>query len=207
MRSRAFATERMSGEIYHDFMDAGFRRSGQVFYQPVCSRCRDCIPIRVPTRDFLPTKSQRRVWRRNQDLRVHAGAPTLSEEKFELYLRYLDDRHGRGDTTYDDLERFLYHSPVDTVELEYRNEGGRIMGVSILDVCNRSLSSVYMYFDPEEARRSPGVYSALFEIAWAREHEIDFYYLGFWVKDCPSMSYKADYTPHEILRTDGLWLR
>ena len=207
MRSRAFAAERMNGEIYHDFMDAGFRRSGQIFYQPICPSCRDCVPIRVVTKEFRHSKTQRRVWRRNRDMRVRTGPPVLTEEKFQLYLDYLSQRHGKADTTYEDLERFLYRSPVNTVELEYRTPAGRLAGVSILDRCNRSLSSVYMYFDPSEARRSLGVYSVLFEISWAGEQGIEFYYLGFWVKDCASMSYKADYTPHEILRTDGLWMR
>ncbi len=31
-------------ELYHDFMDIGFRRSGKYFYRPVCAECNECRP-------------------------------------------------------------------------------------------------------------------------------------------------------------------
>jgi arginine-tRNA-protein transferase len=207
MRTLAFLTRRMSGELYHEFMDAGFRRSGEVFYQPICPRCRDCTPLRVPVADFLPSKSQRRVWRRNEDLQVTVQAPELTQQKFDLYRQYLVGKHHREESSYADLERFLYRSPVDTLEMEYRLASGELVGVSLLDVCSRSLSSVYMYYSPEHSKRSLGVFSALYEIAWAKRQGIPYYYLGYWVKDCRTMSYKSDYLPYEILRTDGLWKR
>ena len=58
--NRAFLAERIDPEIYHAFMDAGFRRSGRVVYQPACPTCRACMPIRVPVATFQPSKSQRR---------------------------------------------------------------------------------------------------------------------------------------------------
>ena len=57
---RAFVASEMSGEVYYRFMDAGFRRSGDLFYQPICARCRKCTPIRVPVATFAPSASQRR---------------------------------------------------------------------------------------------------------------------------------------------------
>lgn len=197
----------MSGNIYHQFMDAGFRRSGEVFYQNICPGCRECVPIRVPTKSFTLSKSQRRVWRRNQDVAVSVGPPQLTDEKHQLYSQYQQQRHGKLDITRDDLNSFLYVSPVDSLEFEYRDRTGKLLAVSVTDWCERSLSSVYTYFAPDEARRSIGVYSALLEIAWAREHGIPYYYLGFWVKDAATMAYKADYQPYEILRTDGLWMK
>src|SRR4051794_15416388 len=58
---RGFVTTGINPLLYHAFMDAGFRRSGTFFYQPVCQGCRECLPIRVPTATFAPSKSQRRV--------------------------------------------------------------------------------------------------------------------------------------------------
>lgn len=207
MRTLAFMARRMSGEIYHDFMDSGFRRSGELFYQCICSSCRECTPIRVVTNEFLPSKSQRRVLRKNEDLRVSVGPPCLTEEKFQMYLDYLSHRHERADSTREDLERFLYSSPVHTIEFEYRDRHGGLVGASIADLSSRSLSSVYMFFSPREAWRSPGILSALYEINWARETGVPSYYLGFWVKGSASMRYKADFQPYEFLRTDGLWVR
>src|SRR3954452_18348003 len=84
-RTRAFWAPEMPGELYHRFMDAGFRRSGRGVYQPGCGGCRRCVPLRVPVGEFRADKSQRRVWRRNQDLVVTADVPQPTSEKHALY--------------------------------------------------------------------------------------------------------------------------
>ena len=58
-QTRAFWAEQLPGEIYHNLMDAGFRRSGRVVYQPICNGCRACLPIRVLVGEFKATKAQR----------------------------------------------------------------------------------------------------------------------------------------------------
>lgn len=40
--TRAVAARVIDPDIYHEFMDAGFRRSGTMLYQPVCIGCREC---------------------------------------------------------------------------------------------------------------------------------------------------------------------
>lgn len=197
----------MDGGIYHALMDRAFRRSGRFFYQPVCRGCRACQPIRVPTATFAPSKSQRRVRRRNADVTVTVTPrPRPSREKFDLYVRYQRARHNpdRGEDAAGFAE-FLYQSSVDSLEFAYRDPAGKLIGVGIGDVCRHSLSSVYFYFDPDEARRSPGIFSAMWEIAFAAEKGIPHYYLGYWVRDCAAMGYKADLGPCELLGPDGVW--
>src|SRR5437868_1847559 len=77
----------IDAEIYRQLMDRGFRRSGRLIYQPVCENCRACIPNRIPVDRFVMSKSQRRCWRRNQDLIVEVAAPIPTDEKYDLYLR------------------------------------------------------------------------------------------------------------------------
>ena len=204
---RGFVCDGMAGGLYHAFMDRGFRRSGRFFYQPVCRGCRECQPLRVPTKSFVPSKSQRRVWRRNQDLSVTVTpAPRATAEKFDLYLRYQRERHN-PDRAEDaaGFEEFLYQSTIDSVEFSYRDAGGNLIGVGIGDLCAASLSSVYFYFDPRERRRSLGIFSAMWEIAFAARANIPHYYLGYWVRGCASMMYKSDFRPFELLGPDGVW--
>lgn len=203
--SRAFVTDRMPAEVYHRFMDAGFRRSGRVFYQPTCSGCRDCIPVRVPVATFKPDKSQRRSLRRNADMRVTAATPVATAEKHELYGRYLTGWHHREADDFAAFCSFLYDSPVDSVELEYRDSSGRLLAVGICDVCEQSLSSVYYYFDPADAARGLGTFGALYEIDVATRLGIPYYYLGYWIRDCRQMRYKTAFRPCELLGTDGVW--
>ena len=209
-RNRAFVCEQMPADLYHQCMDAGFRRSGKLVYQPVCAGCRACQPIRVPVESFVPSKSQRRAWRRNADLMVDVSAPQPTQEKFDLYQRYLLGRHDRSDEqqTPQDFIRFLYDSPVESIEFAYRlpDTPHALIGVGICDVCEgRSLSSVYFYFDPVHARRGLGTFSTLWEIDFARRRKIPHYYLGYFVAGCRSMSYKAQFRPNQLLHPDGAW--
>jgi leucyl-tRNA---protein transferase len=203
---RAVAASKIGGPVYHAFLDAGFRRSGPMVYQPVCRDCRECRSLRVPTATFRPTSSQRRCARKNVDLRVSVDRPVLTDEKVDLYARYVRQRHDKpGEADADSVRQFLYDSPTDTLEFVYHAPDGRIVGVGLCDVSPASLSSVYFYFDPADAVRSPGTFGALYELEWARTHGIGHYYLGYWVRDCPAMAYKANFRPAEVLGTDGAW--
>jgi leucyl-tRNA---protein transferase len=206
--TRAFLIEQLSPEIYDRFMNAGFRRSGNIIYQPVCGACEACVPIRVRVQAFEPNKSQRRCWRSNEDLIVTEGSPDLTDEKFDLYRRYLIDWHGREGVVADDragLKEFLYRSPVNTLEFCYRAPEGKLLGVGIADVSSQIFSSVYFYFDPRERKRGLGTFSTLYEIQWSRRRNIGFYYQGFWVNGCRAMQYKSLFRPAETLGSDGAW--
>ena len=195
-------------ESYHELMNMNFRRSGVFIYRPRCVGCTMCKAIRIPAGEFRPSRSQRRALRRNRDVRMIVRKPEVSAEKAGIYRRYLAGQH--RDTTQENsleaLHGYLYDSCVETEEIEYRDAGGRLLGVSIVDVCRESISAVYHYFDPCEARRSLGTYSAVREIELCRERGIPWFYMGYWIKGCKTMDYKANFRPHEILE-DGRWIR
>ena len=194
-------------ELYHDFMDCGFRRSGDLFYRPICENCRECRAIRVPISDFQTSKSQRRVLRKNQDLTVTTKEPQFTEEKFRIFRDYSEFQHNSDpEDSPEGFRNHLYVSPVTTLEFEYRL-ADRLVAVSIADVCSGSLSSVYAYYDPEFSERSLGTFSALWEILSCRGKGIPYYYIGFYIRDCPSMSYKARFRQHEILSPEYEWIR
>jgi arginine-tRNA-protein transferase len=196
----------MPGWLYQALMDAGFRRSGDVFYQNACPGCRACEALRVPVDGFRPGKSQRRLRRRNADLALAFGRPTLTDEKHDLYVRYLAARHdGKMSADRQELEDFLYRSPTDTLEVCYRDPTGRLLGAGLCDLTPVALSSVYFFFDPDEVRRGLGIFSALVEIDLAGRLGLAWYYPGFWVRSCPKMAYKTAFRPCELLGTDGQW--
>jgi leucyl-tRNA---protein transferase len=203
---RAFFARDMDGEVYHSFMDASFRRSGRVIYQPICQGCRECLPLRVPVERFQPSRSQRRCWARNQDLSIDLGDMRATDEKYELYRKYQTVRHANADgEDRRNFEEFLYVSPIRTIEFNYRDAAGRLVAVGICDLCAKSLSSVYFYYDPEPKRRSLGTFGALAELQWARQRAISYYYFGYWISGSRPMNYKAMFRPHELLEPDGNW--
>ena len=198
----------LSPEDTDQSLAEGDRRVGHMLYRTACRSCTACEPIRIPVRDFRPTRSQRRVIRRNRDVRVAIGPATFSEEKLALYNRHKQERGLAMDDrpmTERGYRGWFVESCVETVEMRYLL-GDRLVGVGILDLGRLDASSVYFFFDPDESRRSLGVFSVLVETAWLRLQGGRHHYLGLYVADCGPLAYKARYFPHERL-IDGRWWR
>jgi arginine-tRNA-protein transferase len=185
--------------FYHALMDLNFRRLGDVFYRPQCDGCDACRMIRIPVAAFRPSRAQRRCLKRNADLQLCIGPPRMSDEKQELYRRYLRARHdGQMDGSPAELHGFLYNSPIDTLEVTYSLDG-RLVGAGIADVEPAALSAVYCYFDPGLPGRSLGVLNVLTLLDECRRRGLAHLYLGYYVPGCANMEYKAGYRPCEIL--------
>ena len=99
-------------ELYHDFMNYGFRRSGMYFYRPVCEACSECRPIRILAGEYRLTKSHRRILRKNREVDVRIASPRFTKDKFRIYSDYLASQHGCGpDHSADSLRSFPLHIP------------------------------------------------------------------------------------------------
>ena len=202
----AFGACRIDAVAYGMLLDAGFRRSGRFVYRPVCVGCEDCVQIRVPVDRFSSSKSQRRCARRNVDLKssiVHHPRPTA--EKLALYKRYVTQWHEGGEPDAEQFAEFLHDSPVNSIDIEHRDDSGRLLAVGVCDAGPTYLSSVYFYFDPDASDRSLGTFGVLTEIEMARQLRLAHYYLGYWVHACRSMAYKASFRPYETLDRFGRW--
>lgn len=205
-RSLAILVSDPSPGLYHALMDLNFRRSGEIFYRPECRGCRECRAIRVLVDEFRPNRSQRRCWLRNQDLSVQIAQPVPTEEKHRLYSKYLWQRHsGSMDGSWEEFCRFLYDSPIRSAEMVYRL-GTKLVGVGIVDVEPRVMSTVFCYFEPSLGQRSLGVFNVLWAIEHCRRERIEHLYLGYHVPSCAKMNYKANFRPYEKLAEDGRWL-
>ena len=191
----------------------GFRRSQNVVYRPSCDGCSACVSVRVPTADFVPSTSQKRLLKRHADLIVSACEPWSTEEQFELMRAYLVGRHPEGGMAGMDAYDFadmVEQTPVDTVVIEYREphpEGrGRLVGACLTDKQSDGLSMVYSFFAPDDARRGLGTFIILDHITRARRAGLPYIYLGYWIEGRPQMDYKTRFAPVERLTARG-WVR
>ena len=178
----------------------GMRRSGPLLYRPLCPGCRKCQPFRVEVATFKMSESQRRVWKKCEGkFDVTMTRPSVDTEKLELYRRYGEYQHGKGDANPGNYAEFLVDSIADTHEVTWRlREDGRLAAVSVLDVLPTGVSSVYSYWEPELQAWSIGTYTALYEIDLCRRNEMAYYYLGFLVPGARTMNYKAKFGPGEV---------
>ncbi|HKK37437.1 MAG TPA: arginyltransferase [Paracoccaceae bacterium] len=202
----------------NDFLSLrGFRRSQGVVYRPSCTGCAACLSTRIPVEGFEPSRSHRRTAARNADLARSAEDPRATEDQYELFRRYLDDRHADGGMAEMDAFEFasmIEETPVRTRVVEYRRPADPALGedrapliaACLTDVLADGLSMVYSFFDPEARRRSLGAFMILDHIEIARQAGLPYVYLGYWVPGSPKMDYKARFRPFEIFQGDG-WRR
>ncbi len=196
----------------------GFRRSGDFHYCTACPGCSSCLSYRVPVRTFRPSRSLKRVIRRNADLeRTVVSSPLPTAEKENLYLQYQYRQHflrpipGKEEPAFDrnraleTMVQQMYTGCGNSVEIEFRKEGD-LLGFVVFDVGRSTLSAVYSVYDLEEARRSLGTFIVLHILEWARENGFLWVNLGYYIPGHSKMEYKRRFGPAEILDPDtGAW--
>ncbi|MGH7048771.1 MAG: arginyltransferase [Stellaceae bacterium] len=192
----------------HDRLSrAGFRRSHNIAYAPVCPGCNACVPIRIPVATFQPDRSQRRVLRANAGVEGFEVPSRATPEQFQLFQRYQRARHGDGDMatmSFYDYRAMVEDTPIETFVVEFRDPDDRLVGACLTDRLGDGLSAVYSYFAPELTRQSLGTLAILWLIARTRELGLPYVYLGYWVQDSRKMAYKASFRPSEVLLS-GRW--
>ncbi len=189
----------------------GFRRSQNVLYRPSCAECSACMSARIRVADFKPTRSQRRVLRRNQQIEREAVTPWVTDAQYALFRRYLEHRHADGGMADMDVFEFaamIEETPVRSRLVQYhmpQEDGSReLIAACLTDILDDGLSMVYSFFDPDLEKLSLGTYIILDHIRIAQESGLPYVYLGYWVPGSPKMAYKARYDALEIYR-NGRW--
>jgi arginyl-tRNA--protein-N-Asp/Glu arginylyltransferase len=187
-------------------LERGWRRFGPVYFRPACASCGECVTLRIDVARFAPHKSQRRAAKNASRLRRIVGTPLVDDERLALYHRWHQQRETeRGwDPTSIDPERYAMdfafpHPAAREVAFRDPDAGDRLVGLGIFDVTPRAMSAVYFFWDPEHAPSSLGVANVVTLVEEARAKNLAHVYLGYRVLGCPSLVYKAKYTPHDLL--------
>ena len=187
----------------------GFRRSQNVLYRPSCADCAACLSARIDVSAFTPSKSQRRVIKRNADIERRATSPWATEEQYALFRRYLDSRHADGGMADMDVFEFaamIEETPIRSRVVEYVDAEGGLCAAGLTDVLDDGVSMVYSFYDPTMERRSLGTYLILDHIEIARQAGLPYVYLGYWVPGSPKMGYKCKFSGLELYH-NGTWQR
>ena len=183
----------------------GFRRSQNVLYRPSCAGCSACLSVRIRVKDFVPTRSHRRVLRKNDHLSREGHTAWATEEQYDLFKNYLDHRHADGGMA--DMDMFEYaamveETPVHSRIVEYfeaKEDGTKeLKAASLTDILDDGLSMVYSFFEPATSNRSPGTFMILDHIRIAADMGLPYVYLGYWVPGSAKMDYKARFSGLEV---------
>ncbi len=186
----------------------GFRRSQNVLYRPSCADCAACLSARIDVGKFAITRGQKKTLNRNKHLKRKATSPWATEDQYDLFRNYLEDRHAEGGMA--DMDAFEFaamveETPIRTRVVEYTDrDTDDLIAVCLTDVIEDGVSMVYSFYQPDKTRQSLGTYVILDHIAIAQEAGLPYVYLGYWVPGSPKMGYKASFSGLEVF-ADGEW--
>ena len=191
--------------IYEELSINGFRRVENWMYRPVCDNCSACKSYRVDIEKFQITKSLKRVSRNFKNFSYKLTKNISNKEYFELFKKYQLDRHSGGSMSNMDEDEFasmIETSPIRTSLLEFRDQYKNLVGVILIDIDEKNLSAVYSFFDPKFNKLGLGNYMIMQCLLFGKSKNFKYLYLGYYIEELSSMSYKSRFKPGQILNNN-----
>lgn len=187
-----------------NLIERGFRRFGKNYFRPICMECQECQSIKIDVENFNFSKSRRRVLKKASHIKSYIQKPSMTKEHLALFEKYhLAMRDKKGWEHAPTTPQNYYASFVEGCsdfgyEVLYFLED-RLIGVDLIDILDDGISSIYFYYDPDFMHYSLGKLSLLNQILFAKRVKKRWIYLGYYVKECASLSYKSEYKPYLTL--------
>lgn len=187
--------EEIKGPVLDDFLEKGWYRMGPTifssFYIFYKNELFSTIWLRTQLESYQNTKSLKKLNRKNR------AALTHKVEKFqytaELEALYQKYRVGFKGNLPDTLASYMMDSlslPIyDTCLLSVYHDD-TLIACSIFDLGEKTLASIFGFYDPVYSNYSLGLYTMLLEIAYGQEQDMDTYYVGYFVPGNPRFDYK-----------------
>ena len=165
------------------------------------------LPLRIDLADFRPSKTQRRLLRQNADLNVHIAPATVDERREAMFQRHKTRFTSNIPET---LRTFMPETDPAGTPCECREiqiwKDDHLIAVSYLDLGRDAASSVYAIFEPDAAQRSPGIFTLLHEIEFARATGLRFLYLGYATVEPSPYDYKKRFHGVQWFDWRGSWV-
>jgi len=197
--------DKCSKEECLKLIQRGYRRFGKMFFRPICQECNECQSIKIDVDNFTFSSSQKRVLKKAANFEIIISTPNLTQEHLNLFEKYHLFMKNKKDWEYNDITAQNYYSSFVNGHNDFGYEilyfdKDRLIGVDLVDMLEDGISSIYFYYDPDYAKYSLGRYSLYNQIKIAKQNNKKWIYLGYYVKDCPSLSYKSHYKPYLTLK-------
>lgn len=184
----------------------GFRRSGRLLYRPDCPACRACVPVRLRVKDMNISRNLKKQLRKARHWQMSISDPVADQIHYDLYSRYISERHRDGDMYPPTLQSFQEFLVEGFGTTRYLNawDNDQLIATMVFDTFDDGLSSVYCFFDPDYSAFSVGTVMIMKLNELTAALDKPFNYLGFRVEGCRKMEYKARFSPLEGF-ISGVW--
>ena len=120
---------------YELLMANGFRRSGATIYKPQCDECQACQSLRVNIAGYSPSKSHKRLISKAGDIEWEMK-DEMDENWFELYERYINQRHSSGSMFPAKRKEFSEFSKNQWLNTKYLHvyQDQKLLAIAVTDV-------------------------------------------------------------------------
>jgi len=196
--------ENCTSEEQLSMLERGWRRFGNMHFVPECKQCKECTTIRIDIEKFQFSKSQRRILNKHKNTDVYIQKPTVTYEHIDLFNKYHRCMTQKKNWAANVIDVEEYNNSYVNGAHDFGKEilyfrDDTLIGVALCDMMAGGMSAVYCYYDHEYEDLSIGQFSILAQISIAKQNNIPYLYLGYWIKDHFSMGYKERYKPFEVL--------
>ena len=186
-------------------LERGWRRFGNMHFVPECKGCRECITMRIDVQKYKFSKSDKRVLKKNKDTEVYIQKPALTHDHINLFNKYHEHMSIKKQWHENKIDVQEYHNSYVNGAHDFGKElvyfrDDKLVAVALCDILPGGVSAIYCYYDHDYEEFSLGKFSILAQISIAKQNNIPYVYLGYWIKDHYSMGYKEKYKPFEILK-------
>jgi len=188
----------------------GYRHFGTLFFRYDTAehghQKAHVTPLRIDLNQFVLSKSQKRIIKRNGDLRVVFRDAFIDEAKYRLF-----DIHKRRfkENVPGDLCDFISPVPAEvpchTLEC-CLYKGDHLLGAGFLDMGDKAASAAYTVYDTAYPKRSLGIYILLMEISYALGRGMHYLYHGYAYREDSFYDYKKKFAGLEYYDWQGHWL-
>ncbi|CCH44509.1 Arginyl-tRNA-protein transferase 1 [Wickerhamomyces ciferrii] len=140
----------------------------------------------------------------------------FTKEKYKLFTKYQNHVHDDYKTSEKSFKRFLCDTPFSQNDAVIKDNkvlkfgathqcyylDSKLIAIGFLDILPSGVSSIYLIYDPDYRDLAMGKISGLKEMELTKKLGLDYYYLGYFIEDCPKMNYKRKFGGELLNLTD-----
>ncbi len=206
-----YISEGMSLQEWEGLLAQGWRHNGKMVFRSSHDideedgLCR-ILPLRNVLKDLDFSKSQRKIFKKNQDLRHEIRPLRIDDAKHDMFYKHIARFKHRVPLSIWDFVAIEKNKPFKTWELCVYKEN-KLIACSFIDITRNSLSSTYAMFDIDEGHRSLGIYTMILEMMFGQEKNKTYYYPGYAYETPSFFDYKKKFSNTEFFDWDTkTWL-
>ena len=189
-----FTSDAMALSEWELRLALGWRHNGMLFFRVSTDNDEegnklDVLPMRYKLNAFEMSKSQRKIWNKNQDLTYRLRPLSIEDEMHDMFEQHRTRFKYNVPVSLYDFVSHIPNAPFPTYQFEVYNKD-KLVAVTFVDIMQHSISSTYAMFDLNESKRSLGVFTMLLEMLYGISYRKAFHYPGYAFLQPSYMDYK-----------------